>query len=151
MEFDQASQIQKRIEKVESAAKARDEVIRAAGELHGVALTCSARPLEFKLWPMFAGIWQQPVTLDFSTERVGNASLDSEIRGLLAQELEEPDTGGNRLEQLALFARWYYSSWRDGSWFPFRTLADLNYRRLVREISKMAEQGRAAISGSRSC
>jgi hypothetical protein len=151
MEFEQASQIQKRIEKVESAAKARDELIRATSDLHGVALTYSARRLEFSLWPMYAGIWQQPVGLDFSSERPGSTSLDSEIRSLLAQALREPETASNKLEQLAVFSRWYYSSWRDGSWFPFRTLGDLNYRRLVREISKMAEESRAAVSTGRSC
>jgi excinuclease ABC subunit C len=150
MEFEQASQIQKRIEKVESAAKARDEVIRAASELNGVALTRSGRHLEFKLWPMMAGIWQPPVLLDFSSERDGGTSLDSEIRGLLSGALEQPDATGNRLEQLAVFTRWYYSSWRDGSWFPFRSLADLNYRRLVREISKMAEESRT-LSTAKSC
>lgn len=151
MEFEHANQVQKRIEKVESAAKARDEVIGAIGDLHGVALTYSARRLEFRLWPMYAGIWQQPVALDFSTERSTSTSLDSEIRSSLAQALQQPDTAGNKLEQLAVFARWYYSSWRDGSWFPFQTLADLKYRRLVREISKMAEESRAAISAGRPC
>ena len=33
--------------------------------------------------------------------------------------------------------RWYFSSWRDGDWFPFRGLEDLNYRRLVRGISNL--------------
>ena len=142
LEFEQASQIQKRIEKLESASKLRDDAIRAAADFHGVALTCSARRLEFQLWPILGGIWQEPVTLDFSSTQAASSSLDSHIRTVLASALEAPVTSGNKLEQLALFARWYYSSWRDGTWFPFRTPADLNYRRLVREVSKMAEQGR---------
>ena len=148
MEFEHASQIQKRIEKLEAAAKTRDEVVRDAAGFHGVALTNSARPLEFRLWPMVAGRWQEPVVLDFSVERSGSGSLDSEIRAQLAKIFAEPDADGNALEHLALFSRWYYSSWRDGSWFPFRTVADLNYRRLVREISKMAEASRVSARSS---
>jgi hypothetical protein len=43
---------------------------------------------------------------------------------------------------MAVFARWYYSSWRDGQWFPFLKLADLNYRKLVREISGVLTNAR---------
>lgn len=152
LEFEQASQIQKRIEKLENAAKLRDDVVRPAADFHGLALTRSTRPLEFRLWPMTAGIWQEPVLLDFSSAHAPSSSLDSHIRTLLGSALERPVCSGNLMEQLALFARWYYSSWRDGSWFPFQTLADLNYRRLVREVSKMAEESRrAGIPAADSC
>jgi excinuclease ABC subunit C len=152
LEFEQAGQIQRRIEKLENASKLRDEAIRAVGEFHGVALTRSAWPLEFRLWPMVAGVWQEPLALDFSTAHGTSGSLDSWIRSLLGGALERPSSLGNKLEQLALFARWYYSSWRDGSWFPFRTPADLNYRRLVREVSKMAEETRrATVPAGQSC
>jgi len=142
LEFEQASQIQKRLERVQGTAKARDEVVRAVEEFNGVAVTSGTRPLEFRLWPMLGGIWQPAVSLDFSAEQVPAKSLDSEIRERLGAALANVDKSGNRLEQLALFSRWYYSSWREGRWFPFRTLDNLNYRGLVREVSKMAEQTR---------
>ncbi len=142
MEFEEAGQIQKRIEKLETASKLRDEVVRVIAEFNGVALTRSSEHLQFRLWPMIGGIWQDPITLDFSSERSGSHSLDSEIRSLVAGALERSADPGNKLEHLAIFTRWYYSSWRDGSWFPFRAPADLNYRRLVRELSKMSEEAR---------
>ena len=142
LEFEEAGQIQKRIEKVESAGSARDPAIRAVDDFNGVALTASAGPMEVRLWPMLRGVWQEPVTLDFSAERSHSRSLDFEIRDKLSSVLAKPDTSGNKLEQLAIFSRWYYSSWRDGRWFPFQTLTDLNYRGLVRQISKMAEEAR---------
>jgi hypothetical protein len=58
---------------------------------------------------------------------------------LLESSLTAATPEGVRAEHLAIFSRWYYSSWRDGHWFSFRALADLNYRRLVREISAMAK------------
>jgi hypothetical protein len=69
----------------------------------------------------------------------GARSLDQEVREKVQTALAAPaEKGGNRVEQLAVFSRWYYSSWRDGHWFPFAKIQDLNYRRLIREISNMS-------------
>jgi excinuclease ABC subunit C len=138
-DFEQAAQIHKRLEKIVAAASARDPVIAEAHAFNGVALTRSLEPRRFQLWPMLGGFWQEPIPLDFSAEESQPTSLDRELRERLTRSLSAPRTGGIRAEELALFARWYFSSWRDGEWFPFHTLADLNYRRLVREISKMVK------------
>jgi excinuclease UvrABC nuclease subunit len=138
MDFELAAQIHKRLERVNAAASARDRSITAVDEFNGVALTPGFGEREFRLWPMFAGYWQESVLLDLSVEAPGAKSLDREIRELLEASLQTVQNEGRRVEHFALFARWYYSSWRDGHWFPFRTLADLNYRKLVRELSKMA-------------
>jgi hypothetical protein len=64
--------------------------------------------------------------------------LDRQLREVFTRGLGKPRVSGNRTEELAIFSRWYYSSWRDGEWFPFDSLAGLNYRKLVRQLSKMA-------------
>jgi hypothetical protein len=43
-----------------------------------------------------------------------------------------------RQEYLALLARWYYSSWRDGEWLPFESYDDIPYRKLVNAVSRVA-------------
>jgi hypothetical protein len=43
-----------------------------------------------------------------------------------------------RQEHLALLARWYYSSWREGEWLAFDAPEKLPFRRLVRLISRVA-------------
>lgn len=43
-----------------------------------------------------------------------------------------------RQEHLALLARWYYSSWRDGEWLPFADTLHIPYRKLVNAISRIA-------------
>jgi hypothetical protein len=139
MEFEQAAQIHKRIEKVNSALALRESVIDNALEFNGVALTPSIGALQFRLWPMLAGFWQEPISLDFSAEEPQAQSLDRQIRERLTDSLAAPRTTGKRVEELAIFSRWFYSSWRDGQWFPFHTLSDLNYRKVVRQISKMAK------------
>jgi excinuclease ABC subunit C len=138
-DFEQAAQIHKRLEKIGAAASARDSVVAEVHAFHGVALTHSTEPRRFQLWPMLGGFWQDPIPLDFSAEESQPASLDRELRERLTPALSSPRSTGHRAEHLALFARWYFSSWRDGEWFPFHTVANLNYRRLVREISKMVK------------
>jgi excinuclease UvrABC nuclease subunit len=138
MDFEQAAQIHKRIEKANFAAALRDPVIEDAANFNGVALTRGIGPLQFRLWPMLGGLWQEPVPLNFSTEESEAKSLDRQLRERITESLAAPRTSGRRAEDLAVFSRWYYSSWRDGQWFPFDRLSDLNYRKIVRQISKMA-------------
>jgi hypothetical protein len=141
MDFEQAAQIHKRLEKASSAITLRDPVIEDAANFNGIALTPGIGPLQFRLWPMLAGLWQDSICMDFSVEEHQAKSLDQQLRELITGSLATPRISGNRLEELGVFSRWYYSSWRDGQWFAFRSLSDLNYRKMVRQISKMAKSG----------
>jgi excinuclease ABC subunit C len=138
LDFEQAAQLHKRLEKVAAAASCRDAAIAQYDQLNGLALTKGLSAEECRLWPMLAGCWQKPVILRISTLEPGARSLDRELREMLSNSLANVvlETR-HRVEHLAVFSRWYYSSWRDGHWFPFRKLEELNYRRLVREISNM--------------
>jgi hypothetical protein len=141
LDFEQAALAHKRIEKIQTANAARDKVVTAVDRFHGIALTRAADPDSVTLWPLCAGYWQPPITLYLQQE---TRSLDTLLRERLQAALALLVTDGSRLEQMALFSRWYYSSWRDGHWFPFETLDRLNYRKLVKAISellKAAERG----------
>ena len=145
-DFEQAAQIHKRLERVNAAVGARHEVVREIHHFDGVALTRASGKRQFRLWPMLHGLWQECVALDFSAEESQAKSLDHELRERLSQSLSSPRTAGKRAEEVAIFSRWYFSSWRDGEWFPFQKLADLNYRRLVRQISTMLKADNATAS-----
>ena len=152
MEFEQASALHRRIEQISEAAALRDSVIEDVQSFAGVALTRGAAAGELVLWLMKAACWQKPIPLSF-LRREGNAkSMDRELRDLVAAAWEGESDGSDmclegsgaerateQVEQLAIFSRWYYSSWRDGEWFGFREPGALNYRRLVREISKLTQ------------
>ena len=138
-DFEQAAYIHKQIERVNAAVAARDEVIAEVQQFNGVALTRAVQSRNFMLWPMLHGLWQEPITLDFAAEELRPGCLDQELREQIGESLQKANTEGKPIEELAVFSRWYFSSWRDGHWYGFRTLADLNYRRLVRQISKMAQ------------
>ncbi len=138
-DFEQAAYIHRQIEKVNAAAGFRDKVITEIQHLNGIALTHAVENRQLRLWPMIQGFWHEPLTLDVGAERARANSLDQELRTRISSSPVNVNLDGTRIEHLAVFARWYFSSWRDGTWYAFRTAADLDYRRLVREISKMAK------------
>lgn len=148
-EFEQAAQMHKRLEKMKATAALRDPVVADAKAFHGIALTRSTGAGRLLLWPMIAGLWQPPVSLELLEDRSRPKSLDTQIRELLAGALSSIDSDGDRTEEIAVFSRWYHSSWRDGEWFPFESLAALNYRKLVRAVSKLAHADQpSAVSNS---
>jgi hypothetical protein len=142
-DFEHAAQIHKRVEKMRAAAAARDGVIANAYHFNGVVLTRGSSGSEFRLWPMLEGMWQDCIRLEIPRDDSQARSLDQTLRELLLEGLRTPARDGRRAEDLAIFARWYYSSWRDGEWFSFGRIEDLNYRKLVKEISSMVKADRA--------
>ncbi len=142
-DFEQAAHIHKQLEKMRAASGARDEVIANVYHLNGVALTPGLNGREFRLWTMLEGFWQSCLRLEIPQDDSQAKSLDQTLRELLTERLQGPARESRRVEDLAIFARWYYSSWRDGQWFSFRKIEDLNYRKLIKEISSMAKADRA--------
>jgi len=65
-------------------------------------------------------------------------SMDRRLRELFEGEAAPKLAAKTRGEHVALLARWFYSSWRDGEWIPFARREEPPYRRLVRAISKVA-------------
>lgn len=144
MEFERAAQIHKRMEQVKTAAAARDEVVAELGSLHGIAITRGPSSSEVRLWPMLEGHWQEPITIDVSAQQAQPRSMDADLKERLTNAAATSSTDGDPFEHLSLFLRWYRSSWRDGEWVQFPSLDSLNYRRLVREVSKLAKEAGSA-------
>lgn len=137
MDFEAASQIHRRLEKVRDAIAMRDAIVSEVHRFSGVALTPASEHGSCFLRPMLNGCWQEPVLLDFSDRAESRESMDVAVREQLERILSHPVTIPDPAEHLALFSRWYRSTWRDGEWFPFKTLDTLDYRKLVRRISKL--------------
>jgi excinuclease ABC subunit C len=142
MDFELAAQVHKRLEKVRDALGKRDEIVADVHSFCGVALTPSFGTGSCSLRPMHNGCWQESVVVDFVDHGERKLPIDAEVRQRLDAALSKSAATTRKAEHLALFARWYYSSWRDGEWFPFKTLADLDYRKLVRHISKLASSAK---------
>ena len=140
--FEEASRQHKRYEKVQEVLKMRDDLAREIGSLHGVAITPSSGPNAVELWIVREGHWQAPRRLSFEVQEGKPVSLDGRLRDIFGSLPMRQLPMRERQEFLALLARWYYSSWRDGEWLPIEAFETLPYRKLVHAISRVAA-GRA--------
>jgi excinuclease ABC subunit C len=140
LRFEDAARQHKRYERIEQVLALRDELVADASILWGVAVTPSSTPDAVTLWFMAEGMWADPI--DFSLVQTGQnaVSLDQRLRERIAAiETRSPDSISERQEHLALLAKWFYSSWRDGEWLPFTSFENAPYRKIVNAISRVAK------------
>jgi excinuclease ABC subunit C len=135
MRFEEAARQHRRLEKVQAVLKLPDELVRDVGRLCGVAVMPSTEKGAAELFFCQGGIWQDPRRFRFL--QMEGKSMDERLRRLVGQ-MPPPRaaTARERGEHLALLARWFYSSWRDGEWLPYTSHEEPPYRRMVRAISK---------------
>ena len=131
MDFEEAARLHQRYERVEGVIALREDLAREVSGLHGVAVTRSAAPGAVELRFMQSGGWRRTVSLELQTAGV---SLEQRLREQTA--CLEPFEG-DRAEHLALLARWYYSSWRDGEFLLIEDWNKLPYRRIVNAIARV--------------
>jgi len=138
MLFEDAARQHKRYEKVADVLKLRDGLARDVDRLNGVAITRSVAADAVELWLVREGRLLDPRRFSFEVQDGKILSMDRRLRETLATAETPPVTVRERQEQLALLARWYYSSWRDGEWLDFAEPGDVPYRKLVNAISRVA-------------
>jgi excinuclease ABC subunit C len=148
MQFEEAARQHKRFEKVQEALKLRDDLARDVDRLHGVAITRSLAPDAVEMWFLRGGDWQQPRRFGFEVREGRTVSLDRQLRETFSAVEPRKLTVRERQEYLALLARWYYSSWRDGEWLAFESYDDIPYRKLVHAVSRVAH-GEPAVTEPR--
>ncbi|HTM49747.1 MAG TPA: hypothetical protein VL285_13725 [Bryobacteraceae bacterium] len=138
MDFEEAARQHKRLEKVEGVLRLKDELAADIDRLHGVAVTTSSDPGAVELWLVRRGCWQRPLRFEVAAPSV---SLDQRLREAISGAEWTGPPLKERQEHLALLARWYYSSWREGEWLPFPPDGGVPFRKLVRLISRVAARG----------
>jgi excinuclease ABC subunit C len=139
MNFEEAARQHKRLEKVEGVLRLRDDLAVDLAKCCGAAVTASTEPGAVNLWFCHLGWWQPPAVFRTAeTEEGASVSLDQRLRELVAAMEWKTYSARRRQEHLAILARWYYSSWRDGEWLAFERPEDIPYRKLVRAISRVA-------------
>jgi excinuclease ABC subunit C len=139
LDFEQAARQHKRIEKIQDVLSLRDDLARDIDRLNGVAVTASSQPQSVELWFVLGGSWHGARRVTFEVVEGKPVSLDQKLREVVSGLSPTTQTMGLRQEHLALLSRWYYSSWRDGEWFPFDGVDSLPYRKLVHAISRIAQ------------
>jgi len=138
MRFEEAARQHKRLEKVQEVLKLRDDLAREVDRLDGVAITRSLDPQAVEMWFVRDGNWQEPRRFSFEVVEGRTVSLDRKLRETFAAVEPRKLTVRERQEYLALLARWYYSTWRDGEWLGFDSYDEIPYRKLVNAVSRVA-------------
>lgn len=138
MMFEEAARQHKRYEKVQEVLKLRDDLARDVDRLHGVAITRSLAPDAVEMWLVREGYWHEPQRFGFEVQDGKTVSLDRKLRETFAGIQLRKTSIRERQEYLALLARWYYSTWRQGEWLSFDSYDDIPYRKLVNAISRVA-------------
>ena len=146
MDFEGAALLHQRCERIAAVLAQSDEMARAVDQLHGIVVAPSAAAEAVELGWMEAGVWRGFSRLEFTP--VGDAravSLDARIRELAGavHTLGTSASPLDRIERLAVLARWFYSGWRDGELLLFDDWTKLPYRKLVNAVSRVAQQGPA--------
>jgi hypothetical protein len=129
------------MEKIQEVLSLRDDLARDIDRLSGIAVTASTEPQAVELWFVWNGAWLGAERLTFEIIEGRPVSLDQKLREAVSTLAPAPQPMRQRQEYLAILARWYYSTWRDGEWFPFDTPANIPYRKLVHAISRVAQKG----------
>jgi excinuclease ABC subunit C len=132
MNFEEAERMHARVEQIREVQGLAGGLAAALTELNGVAVVPSWSQNAIDLWFLRRGSWLEPRTLELA-EAAGQ-SMDHRLRDLLA-DLKEP--GAPVPEHLAILMRWYGSSWRDGEWVGFDSMAKIPYRKLVNAIGRV--------------
>ncbi len=139
MQFEEAARQHKRFEKVQEVLKLSDELARDIDRLNGVAIVRSLAADAVELWIARNGDLLPGRRFGFEVREGKTVSLDRKLRETFAEAAPRKLTVRERQEYLALLARWYYSSWRDGEWLAFEGDRDVPYRKLVHAISRVAK------------
>ncbi len=138
MNFEEAARQHRRLEKIQQVLRWRDDLAEDPSRLCGVAVTASAVVGAAELWFFCQGGWQAPRRVSFEVANGRPVSLDHRLRDLAATLQSRPLRPSQRQEHLALLARWYYASWRDGEWIRLDGLDRLPYRKLVGAVARAA-------------
>jgi excinuclease ABC subunit C len=151
LDFEGASALHVRLEKVKAAAALSPEIVRRLDELNGLMVQPSAERESVALFKILAGRICDPVTLNVGKQAEAShlsskpQSMESRISEALAT-VEAPKLRGalEWMEHLALLKRWYYRSVKVGELFLTDSNGELPMRRVVRGVSRVFRGEKAA-------
>jgi excinuclease UvrABC nuclease subunit len=144
MDFEGAALMHQRYQRVQEVLGLRDEIARDVDRLNAIAITPGSDPDTVDLGWLRGGSWQGFSQLEFNTADGTSVSLDARLRDLALAVPLKAAFGVERMEQLAVIARWFYSSWCDGELLLVDDWEKIPYRKLVNAVSRIAAVSRTA-------
>jgi hypothetical protein len=150
MDFEGAAMMHQRLGRIEEVLGLSDDMARDVNRLHAVTITPSAEADAVELGWIRGGAWQGFTRLDFALADGRAVSLDTRLRETAASIAETRPKPIERMEQLAIVSRWFYSSWRDGEMLMVDEWSKMPWRKLVNAVSRVATEQRKLHPNNRS-
>jgi len=143
LEFEQAARLHERLDKAQDVLRRRPALARNLADLHALILEPGAEPKSVAFFRVHAGKLLGPAFLSLEERVAQPAPLDQRIQAVLASLAPPVESDGHARslpswEHLAILARWYYSSFRDGEFVLLNRAGDVPHARLIRLCRKLA-------------
>jgi excinuclease ABC subunit C len=166
LEFEEAGRLHRRLDKVREVLRLRPGLATNLADLHAVILQPAAEPKSVVFFRVIGGELLGPARLSLDERVASPIPLDEQIRDLL-ERVASADAGrhdesgaasqehriGERAplppwEHLAILARWYYSSFREGELLILRSAGEIPHARIIRLCRKLIAQPGSATGAS---
>ncbi|GAC1639411.1 MAG: hypothetical protein NVS9B14_20570 [Candidatus Acidiferrum sp.] len=134
LDFERASALHKKLDKVDDALRGQPELPRRLQDLNLAILQRASTAQTVTVFPMFSGCLAEPFLLSFAQLAGEPRSLEQLLRDRL--ESSEPALlPGDLSEHLFLVSRWFYSNPREGEIFFHQKTWP--YRRMMRACARL--------------
>jgi excinuclease ABC subunit C len=139
LDFERAAQLHRKVEKLHAALSLKPEPVRNVSDLHAVLVLPGAQPKTIAFFLLCSGKLRGPALLDLGENVSSPLSLDERFRQLFEALLRQEDNfpAASVWEHLSLFARWYYSSFRQGELVMLPSPSQIPHARLIRICRKI--------------
>ena len=148
MDFEGAALMHQRLGRIDEVLALSDEMARDVNALNAITITPSAAADSVELGWMRGGAWQGFRRLEFGLADGQAVSLDQRLREAATSIPETRPGPVERMEQLAILSRWFYSTWRDGEMLLVDDWSKMPWRKLVNAVSRVATAQRSPRAGS---
>jgi hypothetical protein len=149
MEFEQASALHTRIEKLNPVLAQLPEIVHRIDRLGAVIVQPSASPNCVNLFGIQAAVISAPMSFPIQAgDHSKSQSMESRIQEALSSiPFEDGKTSLEVMEHLAILKRWFYRSNRVGEIFFAGSKGAFPFRRIVRGISRVFRGEKPDTSG----
>jgi excinuclease ABC subunit C len=139
LEFENASALHARLDKLRPMLSQLPEIVHRIDHLAGMMVQRGATPESVNFFQISAGRISGPVTFPIqSAEHTKSQSMESRVQGTLASFPAAPATTALEImEHLVLLKRWFYRGSRVGEMFFADDKGTLPMRRIVRGIARV--------------
>ena len=149
LNFEQASALHKRLEKVQELQRSLPDVVGPIEQLHAVVVVRAEAESAIALFSVRGGEIADPIILEFADLTAQPRSVEQRLREFLEPAVAVGEVSQERLasggftsrdleDHIALLARWFYANPREGEIFFQETRpAGWPYRRILRACRRL--------------